>query len=89
MNIKCFIESTTPFIILFVLALLAFVYNLMIERKSSEAMAGLFIVFPLTAIGVMLAVDFSLKRMLKAKPGWIWLIEIIVMLACVYWWIIT
>jgi hypothetical protein len=89
MNIQRLIKNTTPFIILSILALLVLVYFLLIERGSSEAMAGLFIVFPLTAIGVMLAVDFSLKRMLKTKPGWIWLIEIILMLACIYWWIIT
>ncbi len=69
MNVQRLIKNTTPFIILSILALLAFAYILMIERGSSEEMAGLFIVFPLTAIGVMLAVDFSLKRMLKAKPG--------------------
>ncbi len=89
MNIQRLIKNTTPFIILSILALLALIYISITKHGGSAAMGGLFIVFPLTEMGVMLVGDFSLKRMLKAKLGWIWLIKIILMIACIYWWIIT
>lgn len=88
MNIKRILKNATPFIILSILAIVAFVYILSVEGGGPEGMGTLFIVFPLAVTGIMAAVDFSLKR-LQVKRGWIWLIEIILMLACIYWWIIT
>ena len=89
MNIKRLLKNTTPFLILSILAILAFVYILIAEGGGTEGMGYLFIVFPLAAIGIMLVIDFLLKRMLKIKPGGIWLIEALLMLACIYWWIIS
>lgn len=88
MNIKPLLKNATPFIILSIPAILAFVYIFIVESGSPEGMGALFIVFPLAAIGIMVAVDLSLKR-LEVNPGWIWLIEILLLLACIYWWIIS
>ena len=89
MNVKRILRNTTPFIILSVLALLAFVYIFIVEKGGPEGTGYVFVAFSITAIGVMLAVDFLLKRVLKVNWGWIWLIEVILMLACIYWWVIT
>jgi hypothetical protein len=89
MNYKRLIRNTTPFIILSIVAVLAFFYFIIIERKAFEGTGYLIVAFPMVAIGVMLAVDFSLKRVLKSKLGWIWVIEIILSLASTYWWIIS
>ncbi len=88
MNIKRILKNATPFIILSILAILAFAYILIVEGGGPEGMGALFFVFTLAAIAIMAAVDLSLKH-LKVKRGGIWLIEVLLLLACIYWWIIT
>ena len=67
----------------------AIVYMFIVEREGLNGIGYLFIVFPAIGMAVMLVADFLLKRLLKAKLVWIWLIEIILMLVSMYWWIIT
>ena len=89
MSSKHWIKQTTPFLIVSLMALFAFVYFLIAERGGPEGMGYKYIIFLLTAVGVMITIDFVLKQLLHVKLYVIWIIEFILLLGLVYWWIVS
>jgi hypothetical protein len=83
------LKIITPFIILSILFLLAIVYLIITQGEGPEATGYSIILNALAAVAVMLITDFLLKKKLKVKLGWIWVIEALLMLVLVYGWIVS
>jgi hypothetical protein len=88
MDVRRRVKNATPFIILSVLAVLASIYFIITEVEGPEVM-GFTLILLLITIGITLALDFILKKMLKVKVYVIWIIEVTMLLVLTYWWIVS
>jgi hypothetical protein len=88
MNIKHRIKKITPFIILAVVAVIASVYFLTTHGTGPEGVGLIPFGSVIVAIGIMLLADVLLKRVIKMKSLWIWLVEGLLLLGFIYYLII-
>ncbi len=87
--IKKWYSRPTPFVILSVIVTIVLLFGLLAERGGTDGWRYLFIHSLLPALIIMLAIDLLLKWVIKKATKWIWIIEAILTLGFVYWWIVT
>jgi hypothetical protein len=87
--IKRWYSSPTPFVILSVIVIIILLYGLIAEREGTEGWRYLAIHTLLPALILMIVIDLLLKWTIRKATKWIWLIEAILILGFVYWWVVT
>lgn len=87
-SMKKWIGRITPFVILCVLAVFGMLYFLVAERNSAAEVRYAYLVLLLPIVLGMAVADLVLWRLIKQKKYWLWLVEILLLLALVYFWIV-
>lgn len=87
--IKKWFNRTTPFVILSVIVLFGVLYMLLIERRALEGLGYALISRTLVFLAAIIVVDLSLKYMMPKTNYRIWVIELILCLSLLYYWIVA
>ncbi|MDQ2751969.1 MAG: hypothetical protein M3R72_03005 [Bacteroidota bacterium] len=85
--LKKYFSKITLFTVLAFVSLIFFVM-LLISRQPEEIKSGLLFNL-MIASALFLGVDVLLKNILKLKTLWLWLIQILLLLAAIYVWIVS
>lgn len=78
----------TPFTIVCAVSVLGMLYFLLAERNSPAEVRYTYLVLLLPLVLGLVIVDVLLRYVVK-KQLWLWITEIILLLAVVYFWIIS
>jgi hypothetical protein len=89
MDTKERIKNITPFIILAVIAVICSVYFLATHGTGPEGVGLIPFGSVVVMIGIMLLVDVLLKRVVKMKSVWVWVVEALLLLAFIYYLIVA
>ena len=88
MDVKRVIKNVTLFIILAFVVVIGAVYFLLTQGSGPEGVGLVFVGSAIMFIGVMLLIDILLKRVCKLKLLWVWIVEVMLLLIVIYWWIV-
>jgi len=88
MDVKRVIKNVTLFIILAFVVVIGAVYFLLTQGSGPEGVGLVFVGSAIVFIGVMLLIDILLKRIFKLKLLWVWIVEVMLLLIVIYWWIV-
>ena len=89
MNSRRSIKQLTPFILLSIFSFIALVHFFVVQGFSRETMGHRFFKVLLGMVCLPVVTDIFLKRILHVRLRTIWILESVLMLGLVYWWIVS
>jgi hypothetical protein len=88
MSTKRSVKNITPFIILAAIAVIGSIYFLATHGTGPQGIGLIPFGSVIVAIGIMLLADVLLKRVIKMKSVWVWIVEGLLLLCFIYYLIV-